>query len=101
MTRRALIDTCIGLLPVAVALLLVAALFGAIPQDSIEAHRYADGVLAPRFHAAFNDWNYQHPQDNAGPWSHCQKFDAGDAKRWKLVRESFKALDEAMQRAGY
>lgn len=72
-----------------------------IPYDAVEAHKYADGVLFPRFHAALNDWHYQHPQDRAGkPWEHCGRLDAGDVKRWQLLRESFQALDAAMKRAG-
>jgi hypothetical protein len=87
------------LLLLAVVVLVVRA---GVPQDAVEAHKYACGVLLPRFVAALNDWHYQHPQDRPGQaWEHCEKFCAKDAARWKLVRESFRELDAAMRRAGY
>lgn len=85
-------------------LLLSAAVLvlAALPHDAAEAHQYADGVLAPRFHAAFNDWAWQHPRDREGrAGEHCRKLDAGDLKRWKEVRQTFRELDQAMKRAGY
>ncbi len=73
-----------------------------IPSDAVEAHKYACGVLLPRFVAAVNDWRYQHPEDRPGQaWEHCHKLDAGDVKRWRVVREAFRELDQAMKRAGY
>lgn len=80
---------------------LVAVLvLGEIPRDPIEAHRYADGVLLPRFTAAVNDFVYLHPKDPPEkPWAHCETFDAADAARWRLVRETFRNLDKAYRRA--
>jgi hypothetical protein len=72
-------------------------LWAAADQDAIESHRYADSVLGPRFHAAYNDWAYQHP---AKP-DHARGLDAGDVKRWRLARNAFKELDSAYKRAGY
>jgi hypothetical protein len=75
---------------------------GALPREAAEAHAYADRVLTPRFTAAFNDWAAQHPVDLPGrEGEHCRKLDAGDVKRWELVRASFRELDAAWRRAGY
>jgi hypothetical protein len=103
LTRLALAGLRHSTLALAAATLaLAAALWAAIPHDAVEAHKYADGVLMPRFTAAVNDYAYQHPQDKPGrEWEHCARLDAGDMKRWRLVREAFKELDQAMKRAGY
>lgn len=79
----------------AIASILI--LSAAANTDPVESHRYADSVLGPRFHAAYNDWAYQHPTKQ----EHARGLDAGDVKRWAIVRKTFKELDEAYKRAGY
>jgi len=74
----------------------------ALPVDAIESHRYADGVLGPRFFAAMNDFVYQHPHDSKpGAWDHVHTLNAGDLQRYRAVRSAFREMDEAMKRAGY
>jgi hypothetical protein len=71
-------------------------------QNYAEAHAYADGVLVPRMDAAYNDWRYQHPKDRKdGSWDHVHRNDVGDRERWRLVRRSFRELEERMRAAGY
>ena len=78
------------------------ALLCAIPRESSESHAYADAVLEPRLSAAYNDWRYQHPKDKKpAAWDHVHTLDAGDLKRYQLVRQAWRELDEAMKRAGY
>jgi hypothetical protein len=81
---------------------LVFCAWAGLPVDAVEAHRYADAVLYPRFSAALNDFAYHHPQDNKpGSWSHVQEIDVKDRKRWRAVRESWDELEAAMRRAGF
>ena len=73
-----------------------------IPEEAVEAHKYADTVLMPRFVAEWNDWIQRHPKDRPGhPWEHCERLDAGDVERWGKVRQAFRDLDRAYKRAGY
>jgi hypothetical protein len=91
-----------GLLTLAALLAVLAAGGEDSPRVPAEAHRYADGVLGPRFHAAFNEWSYRHPRDPEGrEWEHCRRLDAGDVERWRRARDAFRDLDAALRRAGY
>jgi hypothetical protein len=84
------------------AVWVVMELRATVPREAIEAHRYADGVLVPRFAAAFNDWAHRHPVDSPGhEGEHYRRVDARDVARWQEVRQGFRALDEALRRAGY
>lgn len=75
----------------------------AIPTNPTEAHRYAEGVLGPQFHALFNEWSYRHPQDRqAGSGDHVRgKVDAKDVARWHAAVKAFRDLERAMKAAGY
>lgn len=85
-----------------VAAVIAVCLLAAIPSVSSESHAYADAVLEPRLSAAYNDWRYQHPHDKRpGTWDHAFALDAGDVKRYQVVRAAWRELDEAMKRAGY
>lgn len=78
------------------------AMAGGPKPEQTDAHKYADGVLLPRFSAAMNDWAWQHPQDAQGqPGSHVHTISVGDVKRLQVVRQAFKEWDDAMKRAGY
>jgi hypothetical protein len=100
--RRSMRGTRLWLAAVAI-LVFGAALWAAasrpIPQDPIEAHRLADGVLYPELVAAMNDFTSQHGRPN--DLGHFHKFQADDVERIKLVRQKFAEWSRVMEQAGY
>ena len=90
------------LLSLVLVVLLAALGYAEIPWEPAKAHEYADQVLQPRFVAAMNEWTHRHPKDQPGhEWEHCKHLDVRDVARWQKVREAFRDLDRAYQRAGY
>jgi len=65
---------------------------------AIEIHRRADGVLAPRFIAAMNEFQLAHNPNDA---DHFLKVSAKDKQRWKAAVDAWRELEHAMRDAGY
>jgi hypothetical protein len=101
--RLTLRESLLLLVVVALAVVLIAKLnAGDIPTSPNQAHAYADGVLAPRFHAAVNEFEYRHPRDKTpGAWDHVQQLDKPDTERWREVVKAFEQYRRAMKTAGY
>jgi Ser/Thr protein kinase RdoA (MazF antagonist) len=75
---------------------------GDVPSSPNQAHAYADGILAPRFHAAVNEFEFHHPRDKTpGAWDHVLSTDKGDAERWREVVDAWEIYHRAMKTAGY
>ena len=83
--------------------ILIGRLYGGdIPSSPNQAHAYADGVLAPRFHAAVNEFEFRHPRDKTpGAWDHVLTIDKGDAERWRELVDAWEQYHRAMKTAGY
>jgi len=79
-----------------IAVLLVSALWA--DPAAVDRHRQADGILAPRFVAAMNEFQLAHNPNDA---DHFLKVSAKDKQRWRAAVDAWRELEHAMKEAGY
>lgn len=95
-TKRWLLLTIVFLAGVLAAIFTIEWLGGPLRASELGLP-YTEGVLVPRFIAAFNEWRAKRPD---GP-DRFQTIDIKDRARWEAALDAFDKIKREMKNAGY